>query len=72
MKLAEWISAQGGRCAVARQLGISRDTIHYWLAKKTSPRLKTMRKIEKLSGGRVTVEAILHETGAFKRLRGER
>lgn len=68
MKLSEWIAANGGRAAVARRLGVSPQAVHYWLNRKASPQVKTMKRIEEISKGQVTISAIVDETTPKRKL----
>lgn len=72
VKLSEWISANGGRDAVARQLGVTEEAIHYWLRKRITPRVETMQRIVELSKGKVSFEEIIEETKPQAKARGRR
>jgi DNA-binding transcriptional regulator YdaS (Cro superfamily) len=72
MKLSTWISAEGGREAVARKLGVTPSAIHYWLKKGNLPRPRVIVQIGKLSGGQVTVGDIWDEVLAPKKSRKNR
>ena len=62
MTLSDWIAERGGRKAVAEELGVTEEAIHYWLTKQSTPRLETMVKIIKLSGGKLSIVDIIHAT----------
>lgn len=62
MKLSEWISANGGRGAVARLLNVTPVAVHHWLRRQITPKITTMRKIVELSEGRVSFADIIEET----------
>lgn len=76
MKLSEWVRSIGGREEAARLLGVTDSAVHYWLKKGITPRVKTMRKIARLSKSQVTLREILEETKpdffSVKPVRGRR
>lgn len=72
MLLSEWISAVGGRRRASILLRVTPETIHYWLAGKSSPELKTIIRIVNVSEGRVSMREILEETKFRSRLKVSR
>ncbi len=58
LTLDAWID-QLGQTAVARLLGISPMTVNHWRHKKTHPKVTVMRKIKKVTRGRVGYEQII-------------
>ncbi len=55
MTLKEWIIKTGPKNA-AKLLKVEQATVSYWRSRRTFPRPKTMVKINRLSGGKVTFE----------------
>lgn len=58
MKLREYIQLEfeGSATDFAKKVGVSRQCINYWINCKRTPSLKLIRKIEKLTGYKVTVK----------------
>lgn len=67
MKLSVWIDQNGGRSAVAKKLGVSRQVMTYWFTSRTSPKWSTIYKIHVLSKGKVTAREIFEETNHYAR-----
>lgn len=58
----EWVSDFGGPTRLAEKLNMTDRALHFWLNKKGSPRIPTMRELIKLSGGKLTYEIIIDST----------
>ncbi len=54
MKLSEYIQDAGlGPKAFGKKVGVSRQTIHLWMAGKAMPSVKMIRNIEQATDGKV-------------------
>ncbi len=65
--LKEWVKSKGGPVAVSEKLGVTPAAVRSWLRCESTPRPKIMVEIMRLSKGRVTLVAIVKETGMAKR-----
>lgn len=59
MRFKEWIVASGGGAAVARKLGVTRQTVNIWLRGTGSPTALMMVKIVRVSRGVVSYADII-------------
>ncbi len=66
LSLNTWID-QTGQTAVAKLLGISPMTVHYWRRGLTSPKVTQMRRIVKLTKGAVGYAEIIDGEKAGRR-----
>lgn len=65
MTLAEYMAAHGIRGAqAARELGVSRSTVHCWITEKRVPEPHHQRTIRVWSGGAVTPNDWIGEDAA--------
>lgn len=69
MKFNEWIEKQGGPVPASRMLKVTEQAVYYWMVRHATPKTTTMQKIVKLSGGQVSLAAIIEETQPKKRAR---
>ena len=56
MKLKDYIKEKhdGNASEFARMIGVSRQCVYYWINTLRIPSVRLIRKIEKLTGGKVT------------------
>lgn len=58
MTLKEIIENTGGVAALAKKLGVTRQSIYVWLDKKSVPRSATIQKLNSLSNGQFDVTCL--------------
>jgi transcriptional regulator with XRE-family HTH domain len=62
VKFRKWIVANGGEAAVARLLGVTRQSVWNWLNGISTPRAKTIREIVDRADGEVGYADVILET----------
>lgn len=62
MTFRDWVTKCGGAGAVARKLGVSKETVLFWLKRRGNPKTLTIAKMIKLSDGALTFNEIVNGT----------
>lgn len=58
----KWVYANGGVVKVAKKLSVHEKTIYRWLNHQSQPQLKQVKKIIRLSKGKLTLNDIVKGT----------
>lgn len=62
-KLEHWVNGvAGGHLALSKILGVTPNTVNFWLQRRNTPSLATAEKLLLLSRGKLTLRDLVRDT----------